>query len=66
MKRREEVAMDGTTILFLTPENDEDIRELERLEKEKKLDPHDSFSSDPSVWTEEPKKTGASQLGKIA
>lgn len=51
MKRQEEVTMSGRVVVMLIPENEEDIRELERLEREGVLDPRDGFSSDPEVWT---------------
>lgn len=51
MKREEEVTMSGRVIVVLTPENEEDVRELQRLEREGKLDARDGFSSDPDVWT---------------
>ena len=50
MKREEEVTMSGRVIIVLTPENEEDERELERMAREGKLDARDGFSSDPDVW----------------
>lgn len=49
MKRREAQCLDGGTIICLTPENEEDVKELRRLEKEGLLDTRHSFGDDPQA-----------------
>lgn len=50
MIRRKVKCTDGTEITELIPETEEDLKELQRLQDEGKLDSDHSFSDDPDRW----------------
>ena len=50
MQREVTIGKDGKEIVHLIPETDEDVRELERMIAEQKLQPRDSFADDPAAW----------------
>jgi hypothetical protein len=50
MKEEIEVDADGNEIIFLVPETEEDVKELERRINAGEVDQRDSFADDPEAW----------------
>jgi hypothetical protein len=50
MKEEIEFDADGNKIVFLVPETEEEVKELERRINAGEVDQRDSFADDPSAW----------------
>lgn len=53
MKEEIKTGADGKQIVFLVPETEEDVRELERRINAGEVDQRDSFADDPSAWADD-------------
>lgn len=50
MREEREVDADGNEIIFLVPETEDDVKELERRINAGEVDQRDSFADDPDAW----------------
>lgn len=60
MKEEIEIDAEGNEIVFLVPETEEDVKELERRINEGEVDQRDSFADDPSAWETDNQQSKAS------